>query len=53
LIDREQGAGEALAGAGYQLHAVVTLRQLLDEWRRSGAISAEQYAAVSEYLSGP
>jgi uridine monophosphate synthetase len=53
LIDREQGAREALASAGYQLHAVTTLPKLLEEWRRSSLISADQHAEVSKYLSRP
>jgi uridine monophosphate synthetase len=51
LIDREQGARETLAEAGYHLHAVATLRQLLDEWRDSGAITTEQYDTVLNFLS--
>jgi uridine monophosphate synthetase len=52
LIDRGQGAGPLLAEAGYQLHAVATLPELLDEWLRSGAISREQVEAVKEFLKG-
>ena len=51
LLDREQGARETLAEAGYRLRAVVTLRQLLDEWRASEAITAEQYHTVLNFLS--
>lgn len=50
LIDREQGAREALARAGYALHAITTLTQLLDEWQTGGVISKEQYVQVKEYL---
>lgn len=50
LIDREQGARELLAGAGYALHAVASLHELLAEWRRADDISMEQFARVSEYL---
>ncbi|MEW5718383.1 MAG: orotidine-5'-phosphate decarboxylase [Chloroflexota bacterium] len=50
LIDREQGARASLAAAGYALHAIVTLRELLDEMRRSGAITPEQFAQVTAYL---
>jgi uridine monophosphate synthetase len=50
LIDREQGASATLAEAGYRLHAVVTLRELLDEWRASGAITAEQFDEAQEFL---
>ncbi len=52
LIDREQGAGQMLAEAGYRLHAVVTMRELLEEWRASGAITAEQFARVNDFLKG-
>ena len=50
LIDREQGARESLAAAGYTLHAIVTLRELLAELQRSGAITPEQFAQVTAYL---
>ncbi len=52
LIDRGQGAGPLLADAGYQLHAVVTLNDLLPEWLRSGAITAEQFEQVATFLKG-
>lgn len=51
LIDREQGARETLAAAGYTMHAVVTLRQLLEAWREAGAITPEQYAQVHQFLN--
>ncbi len=51
LIDRGQGAAQTLAEAGYKLHAVVTLPALLEEWQRSGAITAEQFGAVTAFLS--
>jgi uridine monophosphate synthetase len=50
LIDRGQGAGSMLAGAGYQLHAVVALRDLLPEWLRSGALSQVQFEEVTAFL---
>jgi uridine monophosphate synthetase len=37
LVDREQGAAEGLRLAGYRLHSVVTLSELLTEWNRAGA----------------
>jgi uridine monophosphate synthetase len=52
LIDREQGAKEMLTQAGYNFHAVATLRELLEEWRGSGAISGEQYQTVMKFLQG-
>ena len=50
LIDREQGAAEMLARAGYRLHAVATLSQLLDIWQAGGAISDAQSAEVRRFL---
>ena len=53
LIDREQGAEKTLASHGYKLHAVFTIRELLDEWKLSGSIKSEQYSAAMNYLSSP
>ncbi len=50
LIDREQGATETLAQAGYRLHAVATLSQLLDIWQTSGAITEAQAEEVRRFL---
>lgn len=51
LIDRQSGAAQALAGAGYTLHAVFTLTQLLDHWERRGLVSAEHIQATRRFLS--
>lgn len=50
LIDRQSGAGEALAHAGFRMHAVFTLTQMLDHWELSRQVPAEQIAAVREFL---
>ena len=50
LIDRQSGAAGSLAQAGYQLHAVFTLGELLEEWERAGKVSIEQAASVREFL---
>jgi orotate phosphoribosyltransferase len=50
LIDREQGGREALAAHGFALHAVFTLRQVLEALRRHASISEAQYAEVMAYL---
>jgi uridine monophosphate synthetase len=52
LIDRGQGAGAMLAEAGYRLHSVVNLNDLLPEWLRTGAISQAQFEEVMEFLRG-
>ena len=51
LVDREQGAKEMLAEAGYTMHAVATLRELLPLWRASGAITGNQYDEVLSFLT--
>jgi uridine monophosphate synthetase len=50
LIDRQSGAAESLAQAGYRLHAVFTLAQLLDYWEANGKVPAEQIAAAREFI---
>jgi uridine monophosphate synthetase len=42
LIDREQGGGAELAEAGYRLHAVLRLSEMLDLLTEAGRISAAQ-----------
>ena len=51
LIERGHAARATLGAAGYQLHAVVTLDQLLDEWKRSDAITQAQYNEVQSFLA--
>jgi len=50
LIDRESGAREALAEAGYRMHALFTLSQLLDHWETTQRLPSEQIAAVRTFL---
>ncbi len=50
LIDRESGGREDLARRGYRLHAVLTLRQLLDVLVARGSIDADQRAQVLNWL---
>lgn len=53
LIDRQSGAAEALTGAGYRLHAVLTLTGLLDYWESIHRIPASQIAAAREFMVNP
>lgn len=50
LIDRQSGAAEALAAAGYRLHAVLSLSQLLDYWETTDRIAREKIAEVRAFL---
>ena len=51
LIDRQSGAREALVEAGYALHAVLTLSQMLDHWEQTGRVPAAQIAATRAFLA--
>jgi uridine monophosphate synthetase len=50
LIDRQSGAGEALAQAGYTLHAVLKFGDLLNHWERNGRVPIEQIEAARQFL---
>ncbi|GAP16801.1 orotidine-5'-phosphate decarboxylase [Levilinea saccharolytica] len=51
LVDRQSGAGEALAEAGIHLHAVLTLSGLLDYWEKTERIPAEKIRETREFLA--
>ena len=50
LIDREQGGGVDLSEAGYRLHAVLRLSEMLELLVQAGRISAEQRAEIAGTL---
>jgi len=50
LIDRQSGARQALEAGGYQLHAVLTMTQLLDHWEQNGRVTAESIRAARAFL---
>jgi uridine monophosphate synthetase len=52
LIDREQGGREDLAGAGYRLHAVLRLSEMLDILAAAGRIGLDQRDQVRAFLQG-
>jgi uridine monophosphate synthetase len=51
LIDRQSGAAEMLAEAGYRLHSVFTLSQLLDYYETRGSVDLGYIKAAREFLS--
>ena len=51
LIDRQAGAAAALAAAGFHLHTVFRLSELLDHWQATGGVPAERLAAVRALLA--
>lgn len=50
LVDRESGAKKSLEDAGYKMHSVFTLSQMLDHWERNARVSPERIAAAREFL---
>ena len=48
LIDRQSGAREALHEAGYRMHAVLTITQLLDHWERIGSVNPDKIEAARQ-----
>ena len=50
LVDRQSGAKEALAQAGFNLHAVLTINQMLDHWEATGKVPADRLMATREFL---
>ena len=51
LIDRQSGAKESLAGAGFDLHAALTISDLLDYWQMTGKVEKEKIVAAREFLA--
>jgi len=52
LVDREQGGRRDLEAAGYELHSVFTLRELITHFGETEQIDAETSRTVLEYLEG-
>jgi uridine monophosphate synthetase len=50
LIDREQGGSADLEAAGYQLHAVLRLSEMLDQLVKAGRIDVTLRDKVAAYL---
>ena len=50
LVDRQSGAKESLAQAGYSMQAVLTIRQLLDHWEATGTIEKDKISETRIFL---
>lgn len=50
LVDRQSGAKESLAQAGYSLHAVLTISQLLEHWEENGKVEKDKIEATRKFL---
>jgi uridine monophosphate synthetase len=52
LVDRQSGAKESLAQAGYSMHAVLTIGQLLEYWESAGKVEQDKIEATRKFLAG-
>jgi uridine monophosphate synthetase len=50
LIDRQSGAKEALEAAGFRLHAILTITQLLNTWEKTGRVDKDKISATRAFL---
>jgi uridine monophosphate synthetase len=50
LVDRQSGARESLEQAGYSMHSVLTISQLLDSWEESGKVEKESIETTRTFL---
>lgn len=50
LVDRQSGARESLEQAGFSLHAVLTISQLLDYWEATGKVEKDKIQATRKFL---
>jgi len=52
IVDRSDGAAIALAAAGLRVHSALTVRELFDDLRAQGAVSAANLDRALTFLSG-
>ena len=50
LVDRQSGAKESLEQAGYSLHAVLTISQLLEYWEETGKVETDKITETKRFL---
>lgn len=50
LIDRQSGAKESLSQAGFNLHAVLTINQLLDYWEETVTVEKDKIEETKKFL---
>ena len=51
LVDRQSGAKESLAQAGYSMHAVLTISQLLEHWEANGKVEKDKIEETRKFLA--
>jgi uridine monophosphate synthetase len=52
LVDRQSGAKESLAEAGYAMHAVLTISEMLDHWEKTGKVEKGEIEETRKFLKG-
>jgi uridine monophosphate synthetase len=50
LVDRQSGAKESLEQAGYSMHAVLTITQLLEHWEKTGKVETDKIEETRAFL---
>ncbi len=50
LVDRQSGAKESLEQAGYAMHAVLTITQLLDYYESTGKVEKDKIEETRKFL---
>jgi len=50
LIDRQSGAKESLAKAGFSLHAVLTISELLNYWEKTDKVGKDKIEETQKFL---
>jgi len=50
LVDRQSGAKESLAQAGYSMYAVLTIGQLLEYWEETGKVEKDKIEETRKFL---
>ena len=50
LVDRQSGAKESLGQAGYSMHAVLTIGQLLEYWEGNGKVEKSKIDETRKFL---
>ena len=50
LVDRQSGAKEALEAAGFHLHAVLTITELLAYWEETGKVESQKIGETRAFL---
>lgn len=51
LVDRQSGAKESLAEAGYTMHAVLSISEMLDHWKKNSKVAKDKIEATRKFLS--